>query len=322
MVFPVSAMESITAALVAAHSYEEPAYDIYPLATRSHAAGAGRMGSLALHPRLDDFAASVAASFGMEKARYSGNPESLINKAAVVTGSGAGYIREASGRAEVLVTGDFRYHDLIMAQESGLALVEVPHDVCELEALKRWAPQFGRRLASMGIKIRLASTVAGRWRSAMAASASGNEEEGPGGTLKKGENSMYDLHVDGGARGNPGPAGIGVVLSDSAGSTVASISEYIGEATNNVAEYRALIEGLKLALERGARDLRIYSDSELVVRQLGGSYKVKNEGLRPYYEQAKELLGDFTKYELISIPREKNNHADDLVNHALDEAGH
>src|SRR5579859_3399005 len=98
------------------------------------------------------------------------------------------------------------------------------------------------------------------------------------------------LHVDGGARGNPGPAAIGVVLSDPAGDVVATFSDTIGEATNNVAEYRALLRGLELAAEHGAREVRVINDSELVARQLTGAYKVKHAAMQELHGQAMALL--------------------------------
>lgn len=133
---------------------------------------------------------------------------------------------------------------------------------------------------------------------------------------------MVSLHVDGGARGNPGPAGIGAVLTAPGGEVIETLASFIGSATNNVAEYQALIAGVELALDRDVSRLAIFSDSELIIRQLQGSYKVKNEGLKPFYEQAKAALARLGEYELKSIPREANALADSLVNRALDEAGH
>ena len=101
-----------------------------------------------------------------------------------------------------------------------------------------------------------------------------------------------------------------------------TLAEYIGESTTNIAEYQAMISGLELALDRGITRLAIFSDSELIVRQLEGAYRVKNEGLRPYYQQAKSLLSRLDEYELKSIPREGNAYADELVNKGLDDAGH
>ncbi len=126
------------------------------------------------------------------------------------------------------------------------------------------------------------------------------------------------LHVDGGARGNPGPAAIGVVASDSDGEQVATLGERIGEATNNVAEYRALLRGLELALARGAREVELINDSELVAKQLTGAYKVKHPAMRALHEQALAALSGFERWSIRSVPRAENAQADALVNEALD----
>ncbi len=126
------------------------------------------------------------------------------------------------------------------------------------------------------------------------------------------------VHVDGGARGNPGPAAIGVVLSDADGTEVTSFSDTIGEATNNVAEYRALLRGLELAAEHGARAVRVINDSELVARQLTGEYKVKHAVMRELHRQAMVLLQRFDAWSIQSVPRAQNAEADRLVNEALD----
>ena len=132
------------------------------------------------------------------------------------------------------------------------------------------------------------------------------------------EAASFRLHVDGGARGNPGPAAIGAVLLDEEGNTVAELSETIGIATNNIAEYEALLAGLAMAVDRGVSRLDVYSDSELVIKQLQGSYKVRNEGLRPLHRQALEQLAHLESYRLFAVPREQNARADKLVNKALD----
>ncbi|HEX4624272.1 MAG TPA: ribonuclease HI family protein [Solirubrobacteraceae bacterium] len=129
------------------------------------------------------------------------------------------------------------------------------------------------------------------------------------------------VHVDGGARGNPGPAAIGVVTSTPDGEVVDELAEPIGEATNNVAEYRALLRGLERARELGATDVALVNDSELVARQVQGAYKVKHPGLRPLYDQAMEALRGFERWSVRSVPRAQNAHADQLVNAALDAQG-
>jgi len=129
------------------------------------------------------------------------------------------------------------------------------------------------------------------------------------------------VHVDGGARGNPGPAAIGVVTSTPDGEVVDELAELIGEATNNVAEYRALLRGLERAREFGATEVELVNDSELVARQVQGAYKVKHPGLRPLYDQAMEALRGFERWSVRSVPRAQNAHADQLVNAALDAQG-
>ncbi|HET7573809.1 MAG TPA: ribonuclease HI family protein [Solirubrobacterales bacterium] len=126
------------------------------------------------------------------------------------------------------------------------------------------------------------------------------------------------VNVDGGARGNPGPAAIGVVLRDAEGNVVEEVGEAIGEATNNVAEYRALLRGLELAAAHGARDVELIGDSELVVRQVEGRYKVKNAGMKELHQRVRRSLGDFDSWSIRHVRRESNGDADRLVNEALD----
>ncbi len=124
--------------------------------------------------------------------------------------------------------------------------------------------------------------------------------------------------MDGGARGNPGPAGVGVVLTDERGAEVGRANAYIGEATNNVAEYRALLLGLDRAHALGASELEIVNDSELIARQLTGQYKVKKEDLRMLHAQARQALNAFERWSIRSVPRAQNEVADALVNEAID----
>jgi ribonuclease HI len=126
------------------------------------------------------------------------------------------------------------------------------------------------------------------------------------------------VHVDGGARGNPGQAAIGVVVSEPGGSVVDEVAERIGVATNNVAEYRALLRGLERAAALGAREVEIINDSELVARQLTGAYKVKHPSMKPLYLEAISALSGFERWQIRSVPRARNARADELVNQALD----
>ncbi len=126
------------------------------------------------------------------------------------------------------------------------------------------------------------------------------------------------LHVDGASRGNPGPAAIGVVIADARWKVAEEIGEYIGEATNNVAEYKALIRGLSAALAQGANEVEIRTDSELLVRQVQGSFKVKSPALRPLHDEVSALLDQFGRWAIQHVPREANARADALANQALD----
>lgn len=127
------------------------------------------------------------------------------------------------------------------------------------------------------------------------------------------------IHVDGGARGNPGPAGAGIVISTADDGTVLyQAGLFLGIATNNVAEYKGLLAGLRAAAKLGASQVEAFSDSELIVRQLNGQYRVKNAGLRPLYEQVLQLQGQFDRFSIRHVRREQNKEADRLVNQALD----
>jgi ribonuclease HI len=128
------------------------------------------------------------------------------------------------------------------------------------------------------------------------------------------------VNVDGGARGNPGPAAIAAVVTDPRGEVLAERSEAIGEATNNVAEYRALLLGIELAGKLGAREIELVGDSELIVRQVRGEWKVKNANLRGLRNKAVAALSPFERWSIRHVRREENERADELLNEALDAA--
>ena len=126
------------------------------------------------------------------------------------------------------------------------------------------------------------------------------------------------VHVDGGSRGNPGPAAAGAVASNADGEIVAERGEMIGIATNNVAEYRAVLLGASLALELGASEIELVNDSELIAHQLNGKYKVKHVDMKPLYLEAITALNDFESWSIRCVRREQNEVADLLVNQTLD----
>lgn len=130
---------------------------------------------------------------------------------------------------------------------------------------------------------------------------------------------IYKIYTDGGARNNPGPAGAGVVIKDARGKTVGQYKKFLGEKTNNQAEYEAVIYALKIAQEKGYKNLQFFLDSELLVGQLSQNYKIKNVELAKLFVQAWNLRQYFDKVTFEYIPREKNKEADILVNQAIDQ---
>jgi len=124
------------------------------------------------------------------------------------------------------------------------------------------------------------------------------------------------IYIDGASRGNPGEPGAGIVIKDRQGKIFKRLRQYLGRATNNQAEYRALLLALKASRELG-QSIKIFSDSELLVKQLKGSYRVKSKGLKPYFDEVRNLLKGFSSWEIAHIPREQNREADALANEAI-----
>lgn len=129
---------------------------------------------------------------------------------------------------------------------------------------------------------------------------------------------MHTAHVDGGARGNPGPSGYGVVIKDASGKTVAELSEYLGHHTNNYAEYQGLLAALRYANAHRISALKVISDSELMVRQINGIYKVRHPELRTLHDEAQQLVRKLARFEIQHALRERNQDADRLANEAMD----
>src|SRR5579859_519378 len=154
-------------------------------------------------------------------------------------------------------------------------------------------------------------------------SSSGSTSSGGSKTLFKLQENPPEhylvAHSDGGARGNPGPAGYGVVIQDASGRKVAALSEYLGHQTNNFAEYQGLIAALEYALQHGPKALKVISDSELLVRQIKGIYKVKNPTLQDLHARAKELIAKLDWFSIGHALREHNQEADRLANEAMDK---
>jgi dinuclear metal center YbgI/SA1388 family protein len=314
-VVPRNRLAAVISAYVAAHPYEEPAFDVHPVDDVLPRCGLGRSGTLVQPAALAEFAGSAAALFELTSCTWAGDGTRAVRRVAVVPGSGRGLMGEAAGH-DVLITGDLGYHEAERAAEMGLALINAPHGELEWWCLRRWLPVLQDALTGSGMEVQVSKAWRSPWSNAGGNAAQTTLFDIPpavaGGRLR--------LHVDGGSRGNPGPGAIGVVLEDSDGRVIEEFGRTIGICTNNVAEYRALLAGLELAAKAGAEELEILADSELLVKQLRGEYKVKNEGLKPLHDDAKERLRGFRRTAIRHVPRAQNAEADRLVNKALDEA--
>jgi ribonuclease HI len=290
-------------------------------------AGVGRIGTLPEPSTVTGLAARVAEVFAIDSCTWSGESDRMVQRVGVLPGSGRSLIETAAGSCEVLITGDLGYHDAERARELDLSLVTVPHGDVEWWALRRWVDTTLRRQVERnGVTVSISRAWRSPWtgppRSDSADDQSARQSTSPssGTPAAFPHGPLLRLRIDGGSRGNPGPSAIGVVLEDDSGRVLDTVSQAIGIATNNVAEYRALLTGLELAERGRAREVEVLSDSELLVRQMRGEYRVKNEGLKPLHEEATQRLRAFERAVFRHVPREDNKLADELVNRALDSA--
>jgi dinuclear metal center YbgI/SA1388 family protein len=333
-VVPRSRLADAVQAFVRAHPYEEPAFDIYPIEDVLPGAGLGRVGELARPLSVAALAELAGEAFEVGGVPYSGDGSRMVTRVGVLPGSGRSAIDTAAGRCEVLITGDVGYHAADQAAEGALSLIDVPHGDFEWWAFRRWSQRLENELAGSGVSLSISQAWASLWKgvghgarrvaTGARGVAKGKEERVAGASV--GEPGGYGaraervrIWIDGGSRGNPGPSATGVVIEDPAGAVVAAVGKAIGIVTNNVAEYRALLAGLEMARELGAPEVEVASDSELLVKQMRGEYKVKNEGLKPLHQEARDRAAAFRSFTIRHIDREDNTRADALVNRALDE---
>lgn len=341
-VVPRKRLASVIQAFVQHHPYEEPAFDIYPLENVGSSEGLGRIGKLRAPTTVGRLAKTVGRMLGLGTVAHTGDPGRTVDRVVVIPGSGGELLTEACGKAEVAITGDVKYHDAEKAETLGIDVIVAPHGHLEAWAMRAWAAGLGDTLARRGVEVTFADAGGSRWSAVQVEAndwaegagagartqnvVTGGEEDSP--LVELGENGdesyavvddTYSLFVDGGSRGNPGPAAIGAVLADGAGEVLEEVSDRIGDSSNNVAEYQALITGLETALDRGVRILEVFSDSELMVRQMNREYKVRNEQLKELFMQATALTQQFPKIRIRHVHREQNMDADTLVNRALDE---
>ena len=302
-------------AFVAAHPYDEPAFDVYPIENVLPRVGFGRVGTLSEPLAVRELADRAARAFDLTAVAWSGDGRRVVSRVGVLPGSGRSLIDRACGLCEVFITGDVGYHDAEHGAEAGLSLIDVPHDDFEWWALGRWSETLRHELGEGDVFV----SISREWRSpwdrcsgALPAKPDGHDAV----------TSRVRVWIDGGSRGNPGPSAIGVVLEGAEGAVLDTLSRAIGTATNNVAEYRALLAGLDMAERIGAREVEVMSDSELLVKQMRGDYRVKNEGLKPLCAEARRQADGFSHFTIRHVDREQNARADGLVNRALDEYAH
>lgn len=301
-VVPGHAVARVSRAFVDAHPYEEPAFDVYALRTPA-GVGRGRIASMRVH--ADDVVAGLASQ-GLSAA---GEHSAIQREAVVVTVAPLASILPSLLELESSAVVVCSY-----ATEVERALLGERHlDVITIDpaAVARAAgAQLQHRLASaLNVRVDIADALA----FPVDVPNVGDEEDGDG--MLSGS---WCLNFDGGSRGNPGPAAYGFVLLRPDGSEAASVGEVLGSTTNNVAEYTGLIRGLECARELGVRNLDVRGDSELIVKQVRGEYRVKNEQLKPLHQQVMVLVSQFDSYSLEHVYRSDNAAADALVNEALD----
>ena len=351
-VIPKGKVGKAVRAFVQSHPYEEPAFDIYPVEDVLPRVGLGRVGRLSRPMTVGDLSVQVKRVFELDRVLYSGDAAREVSLVGILPGSGHSWVDNVPGQCEVLITGDLSYHNGEQATERGYSLIDTPHGGLEWWAFKVWGERLGATLREKGVALSLAREWRPPWTlveesngivtaapdALIAQPAPRAAESKPAVAEASGEvaaparigQAEHDrvahvpvAHVrawiDGGSRGNPGPSAIGVVVEDAEGTTVQLVAQTIGIQTNNVAEYRALLAALEVAERVGAERVEITSDSELLVKQMRGEYKVKNEGLRPLYEEASERAREFKRFSVRHVERKENAKADALVNKALDE---
>ncbi|MGB9866680.1 MAG: Nif3-like dinuclear metal center hexameric protein [Bacillota bacterium] len=291
-IVPQRILRDVVTAMLEVHPYEEVAYDIYPLQNEGKAYGFGRVGRLPKPLTVSELVQHVNKALGCDQVRVvTSGPGQQVDKVATSCGSGGDKVELCSrAGAKVLVTGDVKYHDALKALAQGLTVIDAGHYFTERPVLgkivDRLRLKFGDRIEVVMSQVE---------RNAFYAA--------PGKEVR--------IYADGASAGNPGWAGVGLVIEREDGSRVEK-SIHVGQATNNVAEYLALIEALKAAKELGATRVTVFSDSELVVNQIKGQYAVHSPELRSLLAEVSKLKADFEHVDIVHVPREQNQLADSL----------
>lgn len=344
-VVPETRLRAVIGAMLAAHPYEEVAYDLYPLKNKAPGkVGLGRIGRLPDPKPLRVFAEQVGDALGLQALRLVGDSGRPISVVALCGGAAMSLLKRAlEAGADVYITGDVKHHDALNALGQGIAVIDAGHHATEKIIVPAMAKYLAEKAALAGERLEILTSrintdpflnvFPGGWQampalpsdrageSAAAVKAESVDRSGEGGPETGGQ-EMHEkliIYIDGASRGNPGDAGAGVAILDEQKRPVLESKKYLGQTTNNVAEYQALIIALQESLTLGAGQVEIYTDSELLARQWNGEYRVQNPGLVPLMQQARRLAGRLQSCRVSHVPRERNKKADTLANQAIDE---
>lgn len=295
-IVPEGILKKVISAMLKAHPYEEVAYDIYELENEGNPLGLGRVGVLKKGVSLPELVDYVKARLGCPAPKVvAGGSNEVIVRVATACGSGSDQIEAAvRAGAQAIVTGDVRYHDALRARAEGLSVIDAGHFYTERAIVPKLA-QYLRDKLGKELEVIESGTAGDVF-----------------GIEKSNTSKSLEIHVDGASSGNPGRAGIGLIIESVDGSRLEK-SLHIGLATNNVAEYTAIVEALRTAEQLGATAVRIYSDSELVINQLNGKYTVRNPELQRLRGTIESISRRFDRVEFIKVPREENRVADALA---------
>lgn len=342
-----SKLAAVIKAMLGAHPYEEVAYDLYQLKNQvPDKSGLGRVGCLPEAVPLRVFAQQVRDALGLQTVRLAGDPERMVSRVALCGGSAMSLLKWAlRAGADVYVTGDVKHHDALNALGQGIAVVDAGHHATEKGIVPVMAAYLTNKAKAAGEQLEVmvsrvntdplslllptpsthsrGATPADRTPSPIKSTV--NRADDPvsraSQEVQSAENVTRRLliYIDGASRGNPGDAGAGVAILNEQREPLIEKKQYLGQTTNNSAEYQALILALEETLNMRASQVEIYTDSELLARQWNGQYRVQNPGLVTLMQQARRLASQLQSCRISHVPREQNKRADKLANLAIDE---
>ncbi len=344
-VVPETRLTAVIGAMFAAHPYEEVAYDLCLLKNQAPGkVGLGRIGRLPDPKPLHAFAEQVGDALGLQALRLVGDSGRLISVVALCGGAAMSLLKRAlEAGADVYLTGDVKHHDALNALGQGIAVIDAGHHATEKIIVPAMAKYLAEKAALAGERLEILTSrintdpflnvYPGSWpvmpappsdRAGEPAAAVKAERmnSSSGGEPETGGRETHEkllIYIDGASRGNPGNAGAGVAILDEQKSPVRESKKYLGQTTNNAAEYQALILALQESLTLGAGQVEIYTDSELLANQWNGIYRVQNPGLVTLMRQARRLASQLRTCTVLHVPRELNKRADRLANQAIDE---